>query len=119
MTNDDGGVFSLDWNHMPKIKLQAGNYLERTDGAVFVRLDTSTLYFSHGRLIAIITGDIIYRSAGLNDGIIYKRIRAAVQRQPGVKKTRMISDDELQAMVESLIMLTASKLVREKVGLEA
>ena len=103
---------------MPKVKFQCGNYVERVDGACFVRLDRHTMYFSHGSLIAVIVNDMMYRSEALNSGIQYKRIHAAMQRQPAAKRTKVVSQEELNAMVEVAIMQMAAHLVREKVGLE-
>lgn len=104
---------------MPKVKFNCGNYMERIDGACFVTLDRHTMYFSHGKLIAVIYDDVLYRSEGLENGIIYKRVRAAVNRQPARRGVKMVPADELNAMVEVAIMNMAARLVDEKLGLSA
>lgn len=101
---------------LPGPVLLCGNYIERTDGAVYVRLDKTTIYFSNQKIIAIIQDSVMYRDAEETSGHAYRRINAALQRQP-CKETKNVQKHELHAMVDIAIMHLASRLVDEKLGI--
>lgn len=96
--------------------LTCGNYIERVDGAVYVRLDQTTVYFSQNKIIAIIHDKTMYRDADETQGQAYRRINAAIKRQQ-CREIKNISKPELHGMVEAAIMMLASRLVDEKLGI--
>ena len=100
---------------MAEIKFTCGNYIERTDGAVYVGIGSSKIYFSHGHIIAISTDTGIYRLDTAPQGVIYKRIRQALNQSPlATRKVNAVSREELDVIFQSIILQTASKLIDGK-----
>jgi hypothetical protein len=95
------------------LRFNAGNYVSRVDDACFVEIGEATVYFAGHKVIAMAASDVIYRVNELDSGIVYKRLRAAVQRHKA-KKVHQMKRDELHAMVEAAIMTMASKLVDDR-----
>lgn len=85
------------------MKVTAENYIERSDGAILLTINSSKIFFSHGKVIAIVTGDVLYRTYELDSGIVYRRIKAALGRQP-VKHVNQVTRPELNTMIEAIIV---------------
>lgn len=96
------------------MKIRAENFIERSDGAIQLTIDKSSIFFSQNKVIAIVVGDVLYRCAELDSGIVYKRIRAALGRQP-VKHVNQVTRPELNAMVEAIIVRAGSDLIDKQI----
>lgn len=100
---------------MAQINFTCGNYVERTDGAIYVGIGDSKIYFSHGNIIAISTSTGIYRLDSAPQGVIYKRIRQALNQSPlATRKVNAVSQEELLVIFQSIFLQTASKLIDSK-----
>ena len=100
-----------------KILFSCGNYIERTDGAIYISMDDSKVFFSHGTIVAISSAKNIYRLSSASQGIIYKRIRAALQKSQTLKPIHNVTQNELNDIFETIIMRTARKLIDHKLGI--
>ncbi len=98
-----------------KLRFDVGNYVERGDGAVFVRFDDTLVYFNDSKVIAVVTDGVAYRSMSRDDGINYKRVRAALNGfMTGRRVVMTVTQADLQLHLEAAIMRMATKLVDRK-----
>jgi hypothetical protein len=111
------GSWNGVWTILKKpIHFSCGNFVERADGAIFIKIDTTTAYYSHNKLIAIMYDNVLYREREETRGPIYKRIHT-VMRHTAAKKTKFTTGVELKAMLEVAIMNMASRLIDDRLGI--
>ena len=98
------------------MKLHAGNYVERADGAVYVAIEDSKLYFCNSQLVAILAGDGTFYRLNLqgSQGITSKRIRAALLFERGDRQA-IVSAPELRAIADAIIFNAASDMINKQI----
>jgi len=98
--------------------IAAGNYLDRSTGSVYIEIGKSKIYFHERKIVAIVVAGTLYRQKEFAEGIVYKRVRAAVMNSEARHVTE-ITRQEMQDMAVGLIMQEVSeemdkRLVRKK-----
>jgi hypothetical protein len=99
------------------IRFSSGNYIDRVSDACFVQLDEATVYFANRKIIALAAHDTFYRVAELDSGVVYKRLRAALQRHKGMTKVVQMKRADILPLVEAAVMAMGARLVDRELGL--
>lgn len=89
------------------MKIEAGNYLDRATGAVYVSVAGAKMFFFTSRIIAISKGGVFYRGKTPEGGIIYRRIREALLKSEA-KRTVEVSMAELNELASQIILEAAT-----------
>ncbi len=74
------------------MKLSAGNYASRSDGAVYVSIGASRIYFHIGEPVAVVSDKTFYFADGAFGGIFYRRIREITLNQRMEHKKVSVED---------------------------
>lgn len=96
------------------MKLRGYSYVERSNGAVAIEIDGSHIFFHGNKIVAVKLGHIMYRLDLLKGGIVYQRIKAAIQSVSGVKTILMTTPKELQQHAETVMALAVSRAFDER-----
>lgn len=97
-----------------KTNFAIGNYVERGDGAVYLKLDDTIIYFNDGKVIAVLADNVAYRSQEKDYGINYRRVRTVLNNIRGVKIVQIVSQAELNLHLESALIRMGSRLIDTK-----
>lgn len=90
------------------MRISAGNYLDRSTGSVYFQIGSSKIYFYSNKIVAVVTGGVLYRQKEMQDGIVYKRVRQAVLSSEAAKVAQ-VTRQELDDMATGLIMKEVSE----------
>lgn len=89
------------------MKIAAGNYLDRSTGAVYVAVGDGKIYFHSNQIVAVVVGGVLYRQKEMSGGIVYKRVRQAVS-QSEASRVSLVTRKELNDLAVSVVMTEAS-----------
>ena len=97
-----------------RTRFAIGNYVERGDGAIYLKLDDVIIYFNDNKVIAVIIEDVAYRSQERDIGVNYRRVRTVLNNIRGVKIVQIVSQAELNMHLETALIRMGSKLIDTK-----
>ena len=95
------------------IRLVADNYIDRATGSVYVKIGDTMLYFHHQMVVAIVSDRVLYRLKDMEAGIIYRRIRQAINSS-SAKSVVSLNRVEMNDMVTGLLMKEVSDEVEKR-----